>query len=1049
MDKSWIFKVRDTLDYEIGVEEFLIFAEENANDPKRIPFPCKRCANFKKIAVKIIRGHLYENGFSLGYLDWIWNTQGSASRSSVNRNAPTPASTPAPAPTSSRAPIPSPGLASETVNVCDAAYNSSEYNNESYQFRRFVADAEQPLYEGSECIKLESMLKLHNWKARFGISDSAFNDLLSTVGSLLPKDNVMPPNAYEAKKTLSDLGLEYIKYHSCPNNCILYRGVNVDAFECPKCRLSRWKLGNDGKIRINVPAKVMWYFPIIPRFKRMFKSPSTSELMTWHSKQRIEDGKMRHPADSPSWRNINYRWPAFGSDAQNIRLALSADGINPHTNGLTNRYSCWPIVLVTYNLPPWLCMKRKFMMLTILVSGPHEPANDIDVYLQPLIDDLKKLWEEVEPNVYDAYTKSYFTLKAILLWTINDFPAYGNLSGCVNKGYMCCPVCVDDTVAKYLSHRRKMCYQGHRRYLAKNHPYRKQNAAFNGQQELGQARQPLSGEEVLLQQDKIKFQFGKEVRKSKKVDCPWKKKWVFFELEYWKFHHVRHCLDVMHVEKNVCDSLIDTLLNMKSKSKDSEASHLDMIDMGVRADLAPQKGEKKPYLPPSIFNLSKTEKKKMLSSLMHMKLPYGQSSNIKKCVSMEELKMFGMKSHDCHILLQQLLPIAIRAVLPKKVRVTVIRLCFFFNALCSKVVDVSKLDKLQSDVIVTLCELEKIFLASFFDIMIHLIVHLVRELRLCGPVFYRWMYAFERFNKVLKSYVRNRYYPEGYIAECYLGEESVEFCQEFVKQACTTAGLRKDEGKLSGPLSIVTMKSIDEKERDEAHLHVLLNNIEVQPYIFCHWILVVIWAGEVFILNPLPRSTTYPELEKAISRAVIAFNIQAGRGNKAPTIRYVTGCPKQPGGTECGYVVMWYMKEIAMDNEMTFVKKWSKKNRKVTVAKAELDEVRFLECDILPEKEETKEAQPGVEIDLDPRMPESSEKAGVAEDTVSVMVDDFDPTKELKIGKQLSAELHIALTSFLKKNLDVFAWSHSDMIGVDPKVMCHHLNIDPDKRAIR
>ncbi|XP_074356763.1 uncharacterized protein LOC141696534 [Apium graveolens] len=597
MDKSWIFKDRDTLDYEIGVEEFLIFAKENASDPKRIPCPCKRCANFKKFAIKIIRRHLYENGFSLGYLDWIWHTQGSASRSSVNRNAPTPASTPAPTPTSARAPIPSPGLASEIVNVCDAAYNLSEYNNESYQFRRFVADAEQPLYEGSECTKLESMLKLHNWKARFGISDSAFNDLLSTVGSLLPKDNVMPPNAYEAKKTLSDLGLEYINYHSCPNNCILYRGVNVDASECPKCRLSRWKLGKDGKIRINVPAKVMWYFPIIPRFKRMFKYPSTSELMTWHSKQRIEDGKMRHPDDSPSWRNINYRWPPFGSDARNIHLALSADGINPHTNGLTNRYSCWPIVLVIYNLPPWLCMKRKFMMLTILVSGPHEPGNDVDVYLQPLIDDLKKLWEEGEPNVYDAYTKSYFTLKAILLWTINDFPAYGNLSGCVNKGYICCPVCADDTVAKYLNHSRKMYYQGHRRYLARNHPYRKQKAAFNGQQELGQARQPLSGEEVLLQQDKIKFQFGKEVRKSKKVDCPWKKKSVFFELEYWKFHHVRHCLDVMHVEKNVCDSLIGTLLNMKSKSKDSEASRLDMIDMGVRADLAPQKGEKKPTYP--------------------------------------------------------------------------------------------------------------------------------------------------------------------------------------------------------------------------------------------------------------------------------------------------------------------------------------------------------------------------------------------------------------------------------------------------------------------
>lgn len=84
---------------------------------------------------------------------------------------------------------------------------------------------------------------------------------------------------------------------------------------------------------------------------------------------------------------------------------------------------------------------------------------------------------------------------------------------------------------------------------------------------------------------------------------------------------------------------------------------------------------------------------------------------------------------------------------------------------------------------------------------------------------------------MLKSYVQNRYYPEGCIAESYLGEESVEFCQEFVKQSGSTAGLRKDAGKLSGPLSVVTMKSIEEKERDEAHLHVLLNNPEVQPYI--------------------------------------------------------------------------------------------------------------------------------------------------------------------------------------------------------------------------
>ncbi|XP_074336394.1 uncharacterized protein LOC141673543 [Apium graveolens] len=115
----------------------------------------------------------------------------------------------------------------------------------------------------------------------------------------------------------------------------------------------------------------------------------------------------------------------------------------------------------------------------------------------------------------------------------------------------------------------------------------------------------------------------------------------------------------------------------------------------------------------------------------------------------------------------------------------------------------------------------------------------------------------------------------------------------------------------------------------------------------CHWILVVIWAGEIFILNPLPRATTFPELEKNVSKAVIAFNIQVGRGNKAPSIIYIPGCPKQSGGTKCGYVVMYYMKEIVMDPEMSFMKKWAAKNRKVICSRDELSEVRFQTLDYI------------------------------------------------------------------------------------------------------
>lgn len=70
------------------------------------------------------------------------------------------------------------------------------------------------------------------------------------------------------------------------------------------------------------------------------------------------------------------------------------------------------------------------------------------------------------------------------------------------------------------------------------------------------------------------------------------------------------------------------------------------------------------------------------------------------------------------------------------------------------------------------------------------------------------MFPFERFNKILKSYVWKRFYPEGYIAEGYLKEESVEFCIGFFSKTSTTAGLQKDENKVFGPVGGVAMKSV-------------------------------------------------------------------------------------------------------------------------------------------------------------------------------------------------------------------------------------------------
>ncbi|CAL9010835.1 unnamed protein product [Prunus brigantina] len=242
-------------------------------------------------------------------------------------------------------------------------------------------------------------------------------------------------------------------------------------------------------------------------------------------------------------------------------------------------------------------MKRKFMMLTLLISGPKQPGNDIDVYLEPLIDDLKSLWDGIR-GVYDAHNGEYFTLRAALMWTINDFPAYGNLSGCVVKGYKACPICGDDTPSHRLKNGHKICYIGHRKWLPINHPYRRQRAAFNGKPEYGTPPEPLTGEEVLHM-----VEDGDRVY--------WKKKSIFFDLEYWKYLPVRHALDVMHIEKNVCDSIIGTLLEIPGKNKDGIAARLDLLNMGVKTDLQPEYGERRTRLPHGPWNLSRAEKREV------------------------------------------------------------------------------------------------------------------------------------------------------------------------------------------------------------------------------------------------------------------------------------------------------------------------------------------------------------------------------------------------------------------------------------------------------
>ncbi|XP_019233202.1 PREDICTED: uncharacterized protein LOC109213820 [Nicotiana attenuata] len=514
--------------------------------------------------------------------------------------------------------------------------------------------------------------------------------------------------------------------------------------------------------------------------------PETAIAMKWHANERPNDGNLRHPADGEAWKDFDSLHPDFARESRNVRLGLSSDGFNPFRT-MSISHSTWPVVLMNYNLSPWICMMPEYIMLSMIIPGPSSPGNDIDVYLQPLIAELKELWE-VGIETYDADTNQTFQMRAALLWTISDFPALAMLSGWSTKSRLACPVCNYDTCSQYLKHSHKMCYLGHRRFLPPDHPFRKDKRSFDGKEEHRPAPTSLSGVKVFEELLEFNNVFGKGKKKRLRNNkSPWKKRSIFFELPYWVHNKLRHNLDVMHIEKNICDSLIGTFLEIDGKSKDHVNSRYDLQEIGIRKELQPREDDNGTLsLAQACFSMSPEEKSLFCTVIKNAKLPKGCASNISDRVHVKEMKISGYKSHDAHFIMHYLLQVAVRKSLPKNVSLTLIWLGDFFRAICSKVVMRRDLEKMQSEIAEITCELERIFLPTFFDIMPHLPIHLVNEIKLGGPTHLRWMYSIERNLCKLKAFVRNRSCPEASIAEGFLAEECLTFCSRYLHDGVKT-----------------------------------------------------------------------------------------------------------------------------------------------------------------------------------------------------------------------------------------------------------------------
>jgi hypothetical protein len=124
-----------------------------------------------------------------------------------------------------------------------------------------------------------------------------------------------------------------------------------------------------------VVVKQFRYIPITPRLTWLFLCEETAQQVRWH-KEGICDSKdadiMSRPADDEAWHALDRFDPEFARDPRSIRLGLSTDSFQPYSFNSTT-YSCWPVFVMPYNLPPNKCLKEGFIFLTLVILGPKEP----------------------------------------------------------------------------------------------------------------------------------------------------------------------------------------------------------------------------------------------------------------------------------------------------------------------------------------------------------------------------------------------------------------------------------------------------------------------------------------------------------------------------------------------------------------------------------------------------------------------------------------------------------------------------------------------------
>ncbi|KAL2252647.1 UNVERIFIED_CONTAM: hypothetical protein Sindi_0059400 [Sesamum indicum] len=247
----------------------------------------------------------------------------------------------------------------------------------------------------------------------------------------------------------------------------------------------------------------------------------------------MEEGSVFHSPNVDACRHFDQTYFNFVAEPRIVRLDLCTDAFATHGQ-YGHTYSCWPVILTPYNPTSRICMSFEYMFLMMVIPGPSYPKCLLDVYLEPLIEELQKL-EHVGVLMRDNVKNKTFTMRATFIWTVNDLPTSRVVSGWSTAGVMGCSVCMENTRVFYLQNGRKDCYfDCYRRFLLADHLYCRNKKAFSKNLVERKVPRPrLTGEQI----------------------CDW---------------------TIEHIEKNVFDDIFNIVIDIKGKAKDSLNAQKDL-----------------------------------------------------------------------------------------------------------------------------------------------------------------------------------------------------------------------------------------------------------------------------------------------------------------------------------------------------------------------------------------------------------------------------------------------------------------------------------------